>query len=197
MSSIVLSGDTSGSVSLTVPAISGSNTITYPAATGDGSVNKLSTAVESTSGTSIDFTSIPSWVKRITVVFSGVSTNGTSPVLVRLGYGSTTYVSSGYSGGGAYVIDNGSAGNYVATDGFSLGSYAAVAARLYNGTMTLINISGNAWVYSSAMGGPANIFGAVGGGNLSLSDTLTAIRLTTSNGTDTFDAGSVNILYEG
>jgi hypothetical protein len=43
------------------------------------------TAVASTSGTSIDFTSIPLWVKRITVMFAGVSTNGTSPFLVQLG----------------------------------------------------------------------------------------------------------------
>lgn len=197
MSSLTLSGDTSGSVTLAVPAVSGSNTITYPAATGNGSINILSTAVATTSGTTIDFTGLPSWIKRVTVVFNGVSTNGVSQILVRLGYGSTTYVTSGYSGGGAYIINNGSAGNYVTTDGFSLGSYAAVAATLYNGTMTLINISGNVWVYSSSMGGPSNVFGAVGGGNVTLSDTLTAIRLTTSNGTDTFDAGSVNILYEG
>ena len=43
------------------------------------------TAVASTSGTSVDFTSIPSWVKRITVMFNGVSTSGTSNPLVQLG----------------------------------------------------------------------------------------------------------------
>ena len=35
MSSLVLSGDTSGQVSLTVPAIAGSNTATIPASTGN------------------------------------------------------------------------------------------------------------------------------------------------------------------
>ena len=48
------------------------------------------TAVASTSGTSNDFTSIPSWVKRITVMFNGVSTNGTSPVQLQIGAGSVT-----------------------------------------------------------------------------------------------------------
>jgi len=43
------------------------------------------TAVASTSGTSIDFTSIPSWVKRVTVMFAGVSTNGTGSYLIQIG----------------------------------------------------------------------------------------------------------------
>jgi hypothetical protein len=34
-------------------------------------------------------------------------------------------------------------------------------------------------------------------GHVSLSGALDRIRLTTVNGTDTFDAGSVNIIYEG
>jgi hypothetical protein len=62
--------------------------------------------------------------------------------------------------------------------------------------MTIVNISGNVWVYSSAIGSPALLLSAVGGGNITLSGALTAIRLTTSGGTDTFDAGSINILYE-
>lgn len=154
------------------------------------------TAVATTSGTSVDLTGIPSWAKRITIVFNGVSTSGVSPILIRLGYGATTYVTSGYSGGGGYIINNGTTGNYAPTDGFSLGSYAAQAAALLSGTMTICNISGNIWVYSSAIGSPALLLSAVGGGNVTLSGALTALRLTTSGGTDTFDAGSINILYE-
>lgn len=154
------------------------------------------TAQNTTSGTSVDITGLPSGIKRVTIIFNGVSTSGVSPVLIRLGYGSTTYVTSGYSGGGGYIINNGSAGNFAPTDGFGLGSYAAQAAALLSGTMTISNISGNIWVYSSAIGSPSLLLSAVGGGNITLSGTLTAIRLTTSGGTDTFDAGSINILYE-
>jgi hypothetical protein len=53
------------------------------------------TAVASTSGTSIDFTSIPAWVKKITVMFDRVSTNGTSFVQVQLGT-SGGFVITGY-----------------------------------------------------------------------------------------------------
>jgi hypothetical protein len=37
----------------------------------------------------------------------------------------------------------------------------------------------------------------MGGFQVSLSGTLDRIRLTTVNGSDTFDAGSINIIYEG
>jgi hypothetical protein len=35
------------------------------------------------------------------------------------------------------------------------------------------------------------------GGSVTLSGTLDRVRITTVSGTDTFDAGSINILYEG
>jgi hypothetical protein len=71
----------------------------------------LSTAVASTSGTSIDFTGLPAWVKRITVSFQGVSTNGTSPVCALIGT-SSGIVSTGYSAGGmrSFVASNDSVG---------------------------------------------------------------------------------------
>ena len=46
MSSLVLTGDTSGQVTLAAPAVAGSNTVTLPAATGNVLV---STAVSSSS----------------------------------------------------------------------------------------------------------------------------------------------------
>lgn len=149
----------------------------------------------SASGTSVDFTGIPSWVKRITVMFNGVSTNGTSTILVRLGYGSTTYANSGYASGSIYAINNASYGNNSATDGFTIG-YNAAAANLYSGIMTIVNVSGNVWVCSGSFGAPSLTFGSAVGGNVTISSVLTAVRVTTSNGTDTFDAGSINILYE-
>jgi hypothetical protein len=76
MASLVLSGDTSGSITVAAPAVSGSNTQTLAAVTGTLAPIVSGTAVTAT-GTSVDFTGIPSWVKRVTVMFSGVSTNGT------------------------------------------------------------------------------------------------------------------------
>lgn len=160
--------------------------------TGSGAVyNGIAsgTAVASTSGTSIDFTGIPSWVKRITVMFSGVSTSGTSIPLVQIGAGSVT--TTGYLSYGS-VFDTA-----VATTSSSTGFliYSNTAAALLYGNMILTNISGNTWVCSGnvAIG---TTRGSVFGGTLTLSATLDILRITTTNGTDTFDAGSINIIYE-
>ena len=146
------------------------------------------TAVASTSGTSIDFTSIPSWVKRITVMFKGVSTSGTSLVIVQLGTGGTP-TTSGYGGGGWQTsvftnVTNGMAlsGNNVATD-------------VRNGAITIANITGNTWV-STSQNVNDNATGGGGAGSVALAGVLNLVRITTVNGTDTYDLGTVNILYE-
>jgi hypothetical protein len=149
------------------------------------------TAVASTSGTSIDFTGLPAWVKRITVMFNGVSTSGTSTKLVQIGSGSvvtTGYLSAGSSIGTSSVASTNS------TAGFFI--YSNTAADLISGTMILNLVSGNTWIYSlSAKSSTTS--SVVGGGDITLSGTLDRVRITTTNGTDTFDAGSINILYEG
>ena len=96
MSSVVISGDTSGAVTVAAPAVAGTNTLTLQAATATNAINTLATAVASTSGTSIDFTNLPSWIKRITVMFSGVSLSASANLLIQLGV-SGTPETSGYT----------------------------------------------------------------------------------------------------
>ena len=155
----------------------------------------LATAQNTTSGTAIDFTGIPSWAKKITVIMSGVSTNGTSFVQVQLGSGSIA--TSGYVSSSG-ITSAGAVNSGIATSGFSL-SNINLASDTRSGLMTIINISGNTWVASFIFGGNASTTDATcfGGGNVTLSGTLDRLRVTTINGTDTFDAGSVNIMYEG
>ena len=150
------------------------------------------TAVASTSGTSIDFTSIPSWVKRITVVFNEVSTNGTSNILVQIGASSVT--ATGYVGS---VNTSNAGANFVFSTGFMVLASTAAANSTY-GQIILTNISSNTWVESSSLSiavasSSGNQFSA---GVLALGGTLDRVRITTVNGTDTFDAGTINILYE-
>lgn len=192
MSSVVISGDTSGAITVSAPAVAGTNTLTLQAATATSSVNTLGTAVASTSGTSIDFTALPSWIKRITVIFNEVSTNGTSQRLVQLGTGSTTYTTSGYLATSSVVAST------VATTSSTAGHliYQDAAAYVTSGHMVLTNISGNIWI-SSHVTKASTLISVFGAGSVTLGAALTAVRITTVNGTDTFDAGSVNILYEG
>jgi hypothetical protein len=141
------------------------------------------------SGASIDFTGIPSWVKRITVIFDGVSTNSTSPICIQLG-DSGGIETAGYSGGAS----NQSPTYTANTVGFNINS-AVVAANTISGIATLVLISTNTWVMSAGTQMNATNV-ATAGGSKTLSDTLTQIRITTVIGTNTFDAGSINILYE-
>lgn len=156
------------------------------------------TAKASTSGTSIDFTDIPSWVKRITVMFSGVSTNGTSNLLIRLGTsgGIQTSTYTGRTIGGQTTMNL--ALDW--TNGVQLQHGSIVAATdVLGGSIVfmLLNASTNVWAVSGSVSrssSPAS--SSFQGGVVTLSSTMTTLRLTTVNGTDTFDAGSINILYE-
>jgi hypothetical protein len=155
----------------------------------------LETVKASTSGTEVDFTDIPSWVKRVTVMFQGVSTSGTSQLLIRLGTGAgPTYVTTGYIGYTLNTSSNAVAGTSV-TSGVPI-SNSPVAAGNYSGMATIATLGSNAWVATSYLGGD-NTQGTGGGGSISLGAVLTAVRITTVNGTDTFDAGSINLLLEG
>lgn len=149
------------------------------------------TAQASTSGTSIDFTSIPSGVKRITVMFSGVSTNGSSNLLIQIGSGSVT--TSGYVSSSATVVNASGSSGGTSTAGFiaQLGS----AANIIYGQMVITNITSNTWV-SSHSHGYSVAAASTGGGSIALGGVLDRIRITTTNGTDTFDAGTINIIYE-
>lgn len=151
------------------------------------------TAQNSTSGTSITFTGIPSWAKRVMVNFNGVSTNGTSIVQMQLGSGSVQ--TTGYNGNaGASSVG----GYYTSlTSGFPLsGTTPATAANLLTGQMSFSLLGSNLWTatgsaFSSTYAIPALLNGAV-----TLSGALDRVVITTVNGTDTFDAGSINIQYE-
>ena len=182
----------------TIPTAGLTSPIASPTITGAvfssmaSSVITSGTAVASTSGTSIDFTSIPSWVKRITVMFNGVSTNGTSNLLIQVGSGSVT--TSGYSSSASYATT--SVSSVTSTAGFVVQSFNS-AATLTSGNVSLCLISGNAWTSSGLVSLVAFTGTQFNAGNSSaLSGALDRVRITTVGGTDTFDAGTINILYE-
>ena len=199
MSSLVVSGDTSGSVTIAAPAVAGTPTLTLPTTSGTiltsaSTINAITsgTAQASTSGTSIDFTGIPSGVKRITVMFSEVSTSGTSASLIQIGSGSvanTGYVSTSNS-----TNQSSSTAGASSTAGFVINSNDATFLRSGAFSILLVDTS-NTYIASHTIKLNTTQV-AFGGGSKSLSGALDRVRITTVNGTDTFDAGSINILYE-
>jgi hypothetical protein len=148
------------------------------------------TAVASTSGTSIDFTSIPSWAKRVTVMFNESSTNGTSSRLIQVGT-SGGVVATGYVSSSSIIFS--SVTTTQSTAGFLI--ISDQTAHALSGQMIITNVSGNTWVSSSTVKCGTGAC-TVGGGSIALGGVLDRIRMTTVNGTDTFDAGSINITWE-
>lgn len=198
MASLVLSGDTSGSITVSAPAVAGSSTQTLVAVTDTLAPVVRGTAVTCAGQTSIDFTGIPSWVKRITVMFNGVSTSGTSALLTQIGAGSI--VTSGYVSGTAGAYSGNVVTGSAFTNGFGIQN-SNLAANTNYATVTITNVSGNTWYYTSVLCGlPSQNGNFVAGGGITLGGTLDRVRITTNNGTDTFDttpsAGTINILYE-
>lgn len=153
-----------------------------------------SAAPVAASGTAVDFTSIPSWVKRITVQFTGLSLSGTALPIVQIG-DSGGVETSGYEGASFLY----SAGNFTSTysSGFVL-SAASAATSVHEGTvtLTLVDASSNTWLATISLGSSAGAAAGMGSGSKSLTGTLDRVRLTSIGGTNTFDGGKVNILYE-
>jgi hypothetical protein len=141
------------------------------------------------SGTSVDFTGIPAWARRIVVSLVGVSTNGTTSVGIQLG-DSGGIETSGYSCG---VFDDGATANFTA--GFFDNSSSAAIVRHGQFHLALADAATNTWTCMFILGYSNAASGRAGGGSKATSAALDRIRLTTSGGGDTFDAGSVNIVY--
>lgn len=169
---------------LTSPTIN-SPTINTP--TMGGSVITSGTAVASTSGTAILFTSIPSWAKRITVMLNGV-TMSAGNMIVQIGSGSLT--TSGYTGG---VVSSGSSTTTQTSFTAGFGVFDTTPT-VHSGMVIITNISGNIWVAQAVAGNSTRC--GYGGGNVTLSGTLDRVNITTVAGTATFSAGSINIFWE-
>ncbi len=190
LNSIITAGTVGNSSNIPVVTYSAKGRITAVS-----TVAKIAstTAQNTTAGTSIDFTGIPSWAKRIKMMLVGVSTSGTSNVIVQIGT-SGGIVSTGYTG----VSDNQASAGGAATsftNGLGLDRTAA-ATYLRHGIVEFLNVTGNTWVgtYIGSTTGTSTV--AFGSTQIALGGVLDRIRLTTSGGTDTFDAGLVNITYE-
>lgn len=153
----------------------------------------LAASQATTSGTAFDYTAIPAGTKQITIMFHQLSLSGTSFAQVQLGT-SGGVVSTGYTGAGA-LSGPSSMTTVLYTTGFGIGSGAA--ANVLNGQIILSHLGNNIWTASGSLGLNNTASVCFVGGSISLPGVLDRVRLNTGNGTDTFDLGTVNILFEG
>ena len=213
-----LNGATSGYVELNAPDSAASNTLTLPNGNGtsgqylqtngsgglswqtvtDTNTNLTRlTNVSDPGTTSVDFTSIPSDAKRITIVFDTVTRSASgSQHLVQIG-DEDGIVTSGYQAASGYMFYNNTAnaeGHATTKTGFEMQHSSAAQET---GMVTLFNPTGNVWVAAGTQigGATSNWSAFVNGGRRELSKTLTQVRFTTVAGTATLN-GNFNVFYE-
>ena len=150
-------------------------------------------ASKSALGTSVDFTGVPTWAKRITVMLNGVSTNGTNSVLIQLGAGSVT--STGYLTSSSIISGAVSTANNTSAFEINLGS-ADTNAAIRSGSMIVNRVESNTWVAQGVFAISNSAVASITAGSVPLSGVLDRVRITTAGGTNTFDAGSISISYE-
>ena len=205
---IRLNGSTSGYVEIDAPATAGSNTLTLPDGNGSSgqflqtngsgtlsfatptvyTQNALGTETATTSGTSVEWTGLPTWVRQIVVNFNELSLAGAADMLVQLGT-STGYITSGYLSNS----HNNSASAYGnSTSGFIIDNLGA--SEVLGGSMIITKVADDAWV-EVFKGKTGNASGDAGAGTLNGSGTIDRIRLNLT--ASSFDAGSAGIWYVG
>lgn len=156
----------------------------------------LGTSQATTSGTSVDFTSIPTWVRRITVMLNDVSLSGSSSLLIQLG-DSGGVEATGYSGSSAGSTNGVAATVETLSTGFKILSSGAGQGVTGQIVLTSLSSANTLWVASGTFGASTGTgTWYVVSGVKSTSAILDRVRLTSVNGTDTLDSGSINILYD-
>lgn len=152
----------------------------------------LMTPQASTSGTSIDFTGIPAGVKKITVTFAGVSTNGTGQLRIQIGT-AAGLETSGYVSGAYGIAGSGGA---TSTSGLILDYGARTAGLVTTGKYELVlaNSTAYTWVASGTLASGLTS-GSSAAGSKSAAGVVDRISVVT-DGVDAFDAGEINVMYE-
>lgn len=137
-----------------------------------------------TSGTAVDWTSIPAGVTDVELWFQGVSLNGNDSMLLQLGSGGAVQT-TGYVGASLNLGPR--------TDGFGL--FSNVGVYSFAGVWRLHRTSGNTWIASQMLAELAAGGFPVGAGSVSLSGPLDTLRFRSLGGAQTFDAGSIQVRY--
>ena len=154
------------------------------------------TVVDATHGGANDlavlsFTGIPAKAKRITVMFSGVSPGGASPICIQLGVSSTAETADYYG-----AVQN-AGGATAHTNGFRIRASTGGTGEVYHGAVTLTKFStGNIWVCEGSVSLSSTNNSWWTSGVKTLAGVLDSIFITTVGGSETFDAGNVNIAWE-
>ena len=188
----LISYDASGTPAAVATGTLG-NVLTSAGAGAPPTMSMPSTITSDTSvgtGTTYNITGIPAGVRCVSILFEGVSTNGTSPILVRLG-DAGGIETSGYL---AESTQSNGGSTTSSTAGFPMFQHLAAHSMAGIMDLRLKDVANFTWVSGHNARSATNVV-LSGGGVKSLSAALTQLRITTVNGSDVFDAGTVALQY--
>lgn len=160
----------------------------------------ISEITKPATGTVVEFLNIPTdWARRITLHFSGVSTTGTSPLLIQMG-GFTGYETSGYLGGTEYLA-GGAAAATVLTAGINVDGPAnatyILATSIRHGSINIGSMGGQLFSFSGMSGqSQTGVISLVAGSKQMNGQAFDKLRIMATNGTDTFDAGAFSLMCD-
>lgn len=157
------------------------------------SFTKLQTAIVAASQTEMNWTGVPAWVNRITVMGVGLSTNGTSGLVLRVGDGAI--VSAGYAGSVSAIPNGASPATSLSTNACAL-TLGIAATSVYRFTCQINRVTGNTWNFAGTGAFSDGATTTVFASDIALSGALDRVRITTAGGVNTFDAGTANISWE-
>lgn len=155
---------------------------------------QLRAAQNATGLSAVNFTDIPAWARRITILVRGVSSSAGNFMAVQLG-DSGGYETSGYTAVAARFAGGASA--TVTESGGFLVSAFILSTHVHGGTLVIerVGTSGNEWVCTGTMSSQSGAIAGFSSGGKELSAALDRLRIITTGG-DTFAGGVFALSYE-
>lgn len=154
----------------------------------------LATMQATTSGTEVNFNSIPAGVRRIVIHFNGLSLSGTDNLLIQIGDAGGPET-TGYLSTSSRLTDSSAVVTTRDTTGFFI-NLPNAGAGVVQGQMVLelMDAATFTWTETHTLGRSDASTVITGGGSKSLSAELDRLHIIPT-GANTFDAGAINISY--
>lgn len=165
---------------------------------GNGSANftfgtSLGGEILASGQTEMDYFLIPEGVRQVVVMFNGLSTNGTSPIIVQIG-SNIGLVTSGYFSG-LSRMESSSINTTTVSSGIAGINIAAASDAVYGSIiLNAADVLQSEWMAQGAGYYRTNGGWSTGGFGLS-GNPLARVRVTTVGGTNTFDAGEIALSW--
>jgi hypothetical protein len=152
----------------------------------------ISGTAQAASGPTVSFTGIPSWAKRITVLLSAITTVASGTPAIRAGAGS--YEATGYESINSNIQTSTAASSASVNTSWDLVT-AGNSTYTYTGNIVITKVTGTTYTICSQLRFNTTL-STFTTGYKTFSGNISQLQLCMSTGTDTFNGGTINVMYE-